>query len=150
MPALILAVVAATLQLAPAGAQAAENVSRQQQIQASAKKVKELQQERIAALKDALEIFSGLFRSGRAGLDEIVDAHQQLLEAELEVAEKQSDRIALYKNMVDMLKGYEQAAAEHVLNARGNRGSALMIKARRLEAEIRLERAKGKQAEVSK
>jgi uncharacterized protein YlaN (UPF0358 family) len=145
-PALILTVLAATLQMVPASARAVENLSRQEQIDESAKKVKELQKERIAALEEMAVQLTNLFQNGRVEFDEVIDAQLLLLEAKLEVAEKESDRITLYKNMVDVLKQYEALAGGRAKNAQGTHAAALKIKARRLEAEIRLEQAKAKEA----
>src|SRR5262249_23031040 len=110
MPALILTVVAATLLTAPASAQDRVNLPRKEQIQKSAKKVKELQKERIATLKAMADINTRLFQSGRAPFEAALEARVLLFEAELDAAEQESDRITLYKNLVDVLKEYEVAA----------------------------------------
>jgi hypothetical protein len=148
--ALILLIVAATLQQVPASAQDAKKLSSQEQLEASAKKVKELQQQRIETLKQALEETNVLYRTARVEYGEVVDAQVQLIEAELEVAESDADRIKLYQNMVDMLKSYEQVADDLAKRAQGTHVAGLKVKARRLEAEIHLEQAKAKAAEASK
>jgi hypothetical protein len=148
--ALILTIVAATLQMVPASAQDVKNLPRDEQIEGSAMKVKELQKERIAALREVADQISVMFRNGRAEFDEVFDSQLLLLDAQLELAEKESDRITLYRNMVDVLKNYEEVADGRVKSAQGTRAAALMIKARRLEAEIHLEQAKAKEATESK
>jgi hypothetical protein len=150
MHALILTIMAATLQIVPASAQAVENLSHKEQIDASAKKVKELQKERIATLEDVVAQLTNLFQNGRVEFDEIINARLLLLEAKLDVAEKESDRIALYKNMVDVLKQYEALADGRVKFAQETHAVALKIKARRLEVEIQLEQAKAREAQESK
>ncbi|HEX3655879.1 MAG TPA: TolC family protein [Pirellulales bacterium] len=137
---------AALLLMVSAGAKGGENLSRQEQIDASAKKVKELQNERIATLKAVVETAKVLFQNGRIDFEEVIDAQLQLLDAELEVAEKASDRVALNKKMVDVLKQYEGLAESNVERARASRVVALKIKARRLEAEIHWEQAKAAEA----
>ncbi|HEX4130244.1 MAG TPA: hypothetical protein VHZ24_09385 [Pirellulales bacterium] len=146
MFALILTVIAATLPLDVARAQNAVNPSRQQQIEDCAKKCKELQEQRIDVLETLVNINTVLFQSARVQFDEVYEAQSLLLEAKLDVAEKESDRIALYGKMVELLKQYEQWAEARAQRAEETQVPVLKIKARRLEAEIRLEQAKAKEA----
>jgi outer membrane protein TolC len=146
--ALILTVLAATLPLAPASAQDAANLPRKEQVQESAKKVKELRKERLAVLKDLTEQLARQYQNARAGIDELLDARVQLFEAELDAAEKQSDRLTLHKNLVEELKQYEKIAKARVEAGRGSMAPVLKIKARRLQAEIHLEEARGEKSEV--
>jgi hypothetical protein len=113
-----------------------------------AKTVKELQKERIATLKEMAEQISEQFKNPRfrVSFDELLEARLLLLKAELDAAEKESDRINLYKNAIAVLKEYEEWADTRVKLARGTVASVLKIKARRLEAEIDLARAKAKEA----
>ena len=143
-PALILTVMAATLLMAPASPQARVNLSRKDQAEESAKKVKELQKERIATLKQMADQTTKLFQHGSVSFEELCEARLLVLKAELDAAEKESDRITLYKNIVDVLKGYEKFAEERLRTAGGTEAPILKAKARRLEAEIHLEQAKVK------
>jgi outer membrane protein TolC len=128
--------------MAPASPQARVNLSRKERIEESAKKVKELQKERIATLKQMAEIISDQFRNGNVSFEDVLEARLLVLKAELDAAEKESDRITLYKDIVDELKKFEMVADDRVKAARGAKSNFLKIKARRLEAEINLERAK--------
>jgi membrane fusion protein (multidrug efflux system) len=148
MPALILTVVAATLLMAVASAQDRVNLSRKEEIQKSAKKVKELQKERIATLKAMADLNARLFQSGRVSFEAALEARVMVFEAELGAAEKESDRVTLYKNLVDVLKEHEEVAKQRVKTARGTEASVLKVKARRLEAEIHLEQAKVKMPDL--
>jgi hypothetical protein len=150
MPALILTVMAATLLMAPASPQARVNLSRKDQTEESAKKVKELQKERIATLKEMVDQTTNLFQNARVSFEEVCEARLLVLKAELDAAEKQSDRITLYKKIVDVLKEYEQSANAQREFARRTPADILKVKARRLEAEINLERAKAKEAKEAK
>ena len=76
----------------------------------SAKKVKELQKERIATLKKAAEVSLALAQSGRLEVWEAVEDRVALLKAELEVAETEADRVTLYKKILEDLKVYEAVA----------------------------------------
>jgi outer membrane protein TolC len=150
MPALILTVMAATLLMSPASPQAKVNLSRKDQTEESAKRVKELQKERIATLKQIVDQTTKGYERGSVSFEEVLEARLLVLNAELDAAEKESDRITLYKNTVDVLKEYENLAEARVKAGRGTQASALKVKARRLEAEINLERAKAKEAKKAK
>jgi outer membrane protein TolC len=147
---LILTVIAATLLMAPASPQDRVKPSRKERIEESAKKVKELQKERIAALKEMANIIAAQFQRGQGSFEEVLEARLLVHKAELDASEKESDRITLYKNIVDELKKLEAAADDRFKAARGSQTSLLKVKARRLEAEIDLERAKAKEAKETK
>ncbi len=147
---LILTVIAALLLMAPASPQDRVNPSRKERIEGSAKKVKELQKERIATLKEMADLITDQFRNGRVPFEEVLEARLLVFKAELDAAEKESDRITLYKNIVDELKKFETVADQRVKAAQGSQSTFLKVKARRLEAEINLERAKAKEAKETK
>ncbi len=149
-PALILAVLAATLLMAPASPQDRVKPSPKERIEESVRKVKELQKDRIATLKQMVDLDSQLQGRGVVPFDEVVEARLLLLNAELDAAEKESDRVALYKNIVDELKKYETFAERRVKLAQVATVSVLKVKARRLEAEINWERSKSKEAQEAK
>ena len=115
-------------------------------IDESTARIKELQKERIAALKELVAISTKLYQSARASYDEALDAQVLLLKAELDAAEKASDRVALYKDFVEVMKGYEKLAAAQKQAGRGTDAAVLKFRAKRLEAEIQLEKAKAKGA----
>jgi hypothetical protein len=149
-PALILTVMAATLLIARASPQDGVNSSRKDQAEESGRKIKELQKERIATLKEMADISTRLFQNGRGSFEAALEARVLVFEAELDAAEKESDRITLYKDLVKVLKEYEELAKERVKMARGTEAAVLKAKARRLEAEIHLEQAKARAAKEGK
>jgi len=136
--ALILAVVAVTFLFVPVSAQDGEG---KQEFQKSADKVKELQQERISALKAVAEMETLLHKSGKAPPEAALEAKVLVAEAELDAAEKELDRIAILKRLVKALQQLEETARARKAAAEASEVPILKIKARRLEAEIRLERA---------
>lgn len=147
--ALILALAAGTLLSAPASARDSETQSSKQVPQQSADKVKELQKERIATLKTVAEMETWLHKKGMASPEAVVEARVLVCEAELIAAEKDSDRITLLQNLVEVLKEHEELAKARKMAAEGTEVSVLKVKARRLEAEIRLEQARaGAQAQA--
>jgi hypothetical protein len=150
MLALILAVMVATLPVAPASSQDKANPPPKDQAEESANKIKELQKERIVTLKQLADQTTKRFQSGAVSFEEVWEARLLVLKAELDAAERQSDRVPVYKKIVDMMKEYEVVAIRHVQNAQAPGSSVLKVKARRLEAEIDLERAKAKEAKQAK
>lgn len=115
--------------------------------EAAAGKVKGLQRERIAALKSLVDLSTRLFEKDAAPLEAAIEARELVFEAELDVAETEPERLTLLKDLVDALKGYEEQAKAMKQAARGTEAAVLKARARRLEAEIRLERAKVKTAD---
>jgi hypothetical protein len=96
------------------------------------------------------EELAELFKHQRVRYEEVYEARLLVLKAELDDAEKESDRITRYKNIVDELKTFERVAANRVKGGREISATVLKVKARRLEAEIDLERAKAKEAKKAK
>jgi outer membrane protein TolC len=115
-------------------------------IEESAKKIKNLQKERITVLKELVDHLSTRYKAGQASSEELLDASILLFKAELETAEKGSDRISLYTKMVDTLNQFEQFAKVQFGVGKVTTGDVLKIKARRLEVEILLEQEKMKEA----
>jgi RNA polymerase sigma factor (sigma-70 family) len=113
-------------------------------------KIKELQKERIATLKDVVDLSTRLAKTGRLELGELLEARTLLLQAELEAAEKPSDRMALYKKSLDDLKEYFELAKSQHEAARASTVPSLKIKAKRLEVEIALEQLKLEETKGSK
>jgi len=116
-----------------------------EQIEESAKKVKELQKERIATLEDLVTQATAAFQRAQASYEEVLEAQMLLLKARLNAAEKESERITLYQQTVEVLKKCEELANTRAQAGRGGHAAVLKTKARRLEVEILLEQAKIKQ-----
>jgi hypothetical protein len=146
----ILAVSAAALLASSAPAQGRAAPASKDQAEGSAKKVKELRKERIAVLKDLTDQLTRLYQSARVSFDEVLAARQSLAEAELEAAETDKERVKIYEGLVAELKAYESTAEAQRKAGRGTAANVLEAKARRLEAQIHLERAKMKLAKAKK
>jgi outer membrane protein TolC len=110
----------------------------------STKKIQDLQKKRIAVLKEAADQTAELFKLGQVSPEAALDAMLLVLEAELDAAEKESDRVTLYKKIVDVHKKHEEVVDAGVQVGRETHVSLLKARARRLKAEIDLERAKAK------
>lgn len=141
MPALILVAVAAILPAAPASPQDGAKPTAKEQIEASEQKIKELKTQRLAVLKTVTAFFEQLCKAKRGYVDGLLEARQLLTEAELEAAKTDAERIAIHKNLVATLNGYVSLAGAVVGAGQATEEVVLRAKAKKLEAEIRLERA---------
>jgi hypothetical protein len=68
----------------------------------------------------------------------------------LDAAEKESERVTLYERIVEVLNQSEKVANARAQTGGGSQAAALKIKARRLEAEVELERAKVREVKGGK
>lgn len=114
------------------------SATRKEAVEASAKRIKALQEERITTLNDVFRFTLALAKAGKGEFREALDARMTLLEAELAVAEKETDRVALYKKTLESLKELEQLAQARKAAAQGTELDVLKAKAKRLEVEIAL------------
>lgn len=150
IPSLIVACMSAILLAIPALSQNKINAAGQDPISESARKIKDLQKERISTLKELVDQLTAVSRSGRGGFDEVFESKVKLHEAELAAAEKGPERIATQQKIVEVLSEYEKFAEAQRTSARGTASAVLKLKARRLQAEIDLEHAKIKDAKETK
>lgn len=148
--AIALTLVAVAVLVTSASSQGVPSNAGKNQHDESDRKVKQLQQERIATLKQAADIADKLYKNARVTPEEVCEAQLQFLRAEFDAAANEADRVAWCQKCVDALKNYEQIAAAAVQNAKGTQVSALKVKASRLEAEILLEQAKARAAAATK
>lgn len=114
---------------------------------ATTARVEELRKEWIDCLKALAEVADKLAVGASGSIEDALDAKLLLLQAELEAARTESDRAALYTACVNALKEYEQLADAQKQAALGSEATKLRVKARRLEAEIRLHQATVKTAD---
>lgn len=139
----IVMLMATTLVVSVANSQDKGGIKNQDE---STQKIKELQKEQIATLKEMTEAAGELFRRGAASVDEIYEARTLLFQAELDAAETDAGRIKLYEGLVATMKDYEELAIARKMAAQGTHVAVLKVKARRLQAEIALERLKAQTA----
>jgi hypothetical protein len=133
---------ASALLTGPAGSQEKTTPPGKGKAEESAKKIKELQKERIARLQGVVDLSFKLALRGRNGpsMGEVVEARMTLLAAELELTEKEADRITLYKMALLQLTQYYETARSFLRAGRGTELDVLRVDAKRLEIEIALER----------
>lgn len=114
------------------------------------RKVADLRKERIAMLKEAVDVSIKLAKNHRIELGDALECRMILLKAEQEVAKTESDRIALYKGALDSMKEYEEIDKAFREAGRGTHLYELKIKAARLEIEIMLEESQMKESQAKK
>jgi hypothetical protein len=112
----------------------------------SAKKIKDLQKERLDVLAAMAESAGILAKQARVSLENACEAQQQLLQAQIEYADNDAQRARFYESYIEALKQYEELAKARKEGARGTEISILNARAGRLGAEIALERLKAKPA----
>lgn len=111
-----------------------------------ARKISELQHERIETMKELVALSNNLAKSYRVELGDALEARMTLLRAELDVAENGLDRITLCKDALDSMKYYEEIEKAFKEAGRGPRVNEFKVKAMRLEIEIMLEQEQMKTA----
>jgi hypothetical protein len=146
----ILAVVAAVLLVSSTRSQEKAASAGKGSVGESAKKVKDLQAERVVTLEKMVDVLMALFQQKRGQYDDVLDGQRQLIEAKLDAAETDKERVGLRERLVEVLKQRESNAEELAQAGRELQSNVLKARARRLEAEIHLEQAKMKLAEQAK
>lgn len=109
---------------------------------AASDRLRELQKERVAALKEQLQ---GQFERVKIGKDPLIqylDAVRELCEAELEIAESREGRMTAVQRAVTELKETEEMMAQLQAAGLQTKQGVAQAKAARLKAEIQLEKIK--------
>jgi hypothetical protein len=131
-----------------AGPAASQDNPPKGRIEASAKRVKDLQQEQIAALRQSAAVGLKLAQSGGLAVGEAVEDRMSLLRAEVDAAASEADRVALYTKAVESLGEYEALANARHQAGRGTEHAALRVRATRLGVEVQLERARTREEQA--
>ncbi|OWK35808.1 hypothetical protein [Fimbriiglobus ruber] len=146
IPTLILTIITATLTTAPVSPQDKSAPPRKDQVEESAKKIKELQKKRIEILKNATEASLKLLKANRLDVADALDSRTTLLRAELEATANEAERITLIQNGIDWMKALGDWAGSLTGPSRVTELDVLKIRAKHIELEIFLERAKVREA----
>jgi hypothetical protein len=115
------------------------------QEQGEATKLKQLQKERLATVRDMLREITIFYQQGKIDPTEVSRAIRMVFEAELELCESGKERIATWERLVEDTKKFEKVAEARVQAGAGRVSDRLAAKAHRLEAEIGLERARAQE-----
>lgn len=109
-------------------------------------KIKELQKERLAAVRGMVQQDEARFKAGEALPDELLESTRMLADAELEVCASDKERVTVMEKILATARNTERVATDLAKRKQGRESTALKAKAERLRFEIALERAKGKVA----
>ena len=105
-------------------------------------KVKALLAERLVTLRKIAELAEAAHNAGSGSREKMVEARFAVLAAELDLCETSPDRVKVLERVVAEAKRWEAVAEEGLKTRTTPPAAALAAKVRRLEAEIKLERAK--------
>jgi len=106
-------------------------------------RVRDLQEQRLATLRDLVKITTEHYKSGLASAEDLWSATRAKDEAELVLCTSNADRIAIRQSIVAQAKMLEAQDAKLVANKLLSRTLLLKATADRLQQEILLEYAKG-------
>jgi outer membrane protein TolC len=107
-------------------------------------KIKELQKERLAALKDVARLAMEGLRVGQGTPEEVGVAQRMLLDAELDLCSSDKERVEVLEKYLTQSQDIEKMMDKLVKSGILGPKSALIAKADRLQVEIALARAKEK------
>ncbi len=104
--------------------------------------IRELQEERLATLRQIVEVIDQKRRQGSASMAELAFAKQDVAEAELEICANQSDRVKVLEQIVEDARIIASKAAQLAQENLLSQEVALAMKADWLKSQIRLEMAR--------
>ncbi len=104
--------------------------------------IRELQQERLATLRQIAELVDQKRRQGSASMAELAAAKRGVAEAELELCPNQAERVMVLDRVVTDARLLANQAAQLAQDNLASQESALTMKADLLRAQIRLELAR--------
>lgn len=104
--------------------------------------IRELQEERLATLRQIVELVDQKRRQGSASMAELALAKRDIAEAELEICANQTERVIILEKLVEDARIFESKAAQLAHENLVSREVALAMKADWLKSRIRLELAR--------
>lgn len=107
-------------------------------------KVRDLQEQRLATLRNLVKMTTEHYKNGRASSDELRSATGARDEAELDLCTSNKERIAILERIVAEAKLLEELSVKMAANKLLPETSVLRAKADRLQKEILLEQARTK------
>ena len=143
-PALIVTMIGIALLIAAASPQDEAGVARKGPQEESARRIKELKKEKIAALNAMLEVVTAQRQAAQATSLDVSEATIRLRQAEADAAEQESDRLKLYEEIVELTKKQDEIADRLWKSGQAPYTAAANAKVKRYDAEITLEQAKAK------
>jgi outer membrane protein TolC len=105
-------------------------------------KLRQLQKERVATLKEQLQGLYERVKIGKEPLIDFIEAIRELADAEFDLAETREQRLTAVEGMVNRLREGEQETEQLQRAGLQTKQGVAQIKAARLKAEIQLEKLK--------
>lgn len=115
-----------------------------------ANKIRALQKERLAVLKEATADIKSAYLAGRTSVDRLQAALKVQHAAELDLCEKDEERLVVLKELLKLAQENEQTVEQRYKAGDLPKSDYLAATASRLEAEIAFERLKAKLQKESK
>lgn len=108
-------------------------------------KVRELQKERLALLRQVADWTTEAYKGGRFELLAVLEARREVIAAELELCETHKERLAILEKAAELAKDIEKNTEKLAEARNAARTELLKARANRLQAEIELEKEKAAQ-----
>jgi hypothetical protein len=105
-------------------------------------KVRDLQRERLALLRELATAMNKKYEQGTVPYGAVQEVSRQVLKAELDLCGTETERIALLQKTVDALKDREKRVAQIYKQGGASEFVVTETKLDRLDSEITLEKAK--------
>jgi outer membrane protein TolC len=105
-------------------------------------KLKDLLNERLAALKSLAKLAQQEYLAGRASFDRVHQANRAMSNAELELSESDKERTAVLEKTLVLAKDNEHSTLARYKTGNASHSDTLLATVGRLEAEIALEKVK--------
>lgn len=106
------------------------------------KVIKELQDKRIAVLKEIVEITEKTYKGGQGGFDQVAKARLDLLQAQLDASRTKEERVRVLEETVKQAESLEDVVKRLVEAKQAGRVEALKAQALVLQTRIALEQAR--------
>jgi hypothetical protein len=107
-------------------------------------KIKDLQKERLALLREMARLVGERFRNGQGTWEELREADRVLLNAELDDCGTDKERMDVLEKLLALAKDREKMTEQLTKAGQMRTGAAMLARADRLQAEIDLARAKAR------
>lgn len=104
--------------------------------------VKNLQDKRLAVLKEIVEVTEKTYKGGQASFDQVGKARLDLLQAQLDMSRTKEERVRVLEEMVKQTEALEEVVKKLVEAKQAGRIDALKAEALVLQIKIALEQAK--------
>lgn len=107
-------------------------------------RVRDLQKERVAVLREAVDDIKAAYQAGRTSIDRLQQALRSQYDAELEICDTDKEKLRVHQEIFNLARENEQSTEQRYKSGNVPKIDLLMATASRLSAAIALERVKAK------